>query len=138
MTHSAAHTDAETTVISCGCCRGPVEDRCCCHMHQDITRGLRAHKCSLHTPRPSSKFPVAYVKSLDGKTWYVGDKPLRHDMEPSRRLQGYLYCAREPLGDRSNFERATAYARSIAHKICIMELGVLTGITFRDKAEPAL
>lgn len=32
----------------CGCCAGPVEDRCCCHMHQDIPRGLRAHKCSLH------------------------------------------------------------------------------------------
>lgn len=34
----------------CGCCSGPVHDRCCCHMHQDIPRGLRAHKCSLHAP----------------------------------------------------------------------------------------
>lgn len=47
------HTGAETTVISCGCCRGPAEDRCCCHMHQDIQRGLRAHKCSLHGVRPA-------------------------------------------------------------------------------------
>ena len=32
----------------CGCCAGPVEDRCCCHIHQDIPHGLRAHKCSMH------------------------------------------------------------------------------------------
>lgn len=35
-------------LISCGCCVGPVEDRCCCHFHQDISRGLVAHKCSMH------------------------------------------------------------------------------------------
>lgn len=32
----------------CGCCAGPENDRCCCVIHQDIPRGLRAHKCSLH------------------------------------------------------------------------------------------
>ena len=35
--------------LTCGCCAGPEEDRCCCHIHQDIPRGLRAHKCSLHS-----------------------------------------------------------------------------------------
>lgn len=39
----------------CGCCSGPVEDRCCCHIHQDIPRGLRAHKCSIHTGRQPRK-----------------------------------------------------------------------------------
>lgn len=34
--------------IGCGCCVGPEYDRCCCHIHQDITRGLWAHKCSMH------------------------------------------------------------------------------------------
>lgn len=38
----------EEDVLSCGCCRGPENDRCCCHIHQDISRGLRAHKCSRH------------------------------------------------------------------------------------------
>lgn len=34
--------------LSCGCCRGPEEDRCCCPIHQDTPRGLRPHKCSRH------------------------------------------------------------------------------------------
>lgn len=36
------------TKIGCGCCVGPEEDRCCCQFHQDATRGLTPHKCSLH------------------------------------------------------------------------------------------
>lgn len=32
----------------CGCCVGPEDDRCCCHFHQDLRRGLRASKCSIH------------------------------------------------------------------------------------------
>jgi hypothetical protein len=35
----------------CGCCAGPVEDRCCCHFHCDIPMGLLPHKCSLHAVR---------------------------------------------------------------------------------------
>ena len=35
--------------ISCGCCRSHDEnDRCTCHVHQDISRGLRAKACSYH------------------------------------------------------------------------------------------
>lgn len=34
--------------VGCGCCRGPETDRCCCQMHQDIPRDLRAHACSEH------------------------------------------------------------------------------------------
>ena len=45
---SAGAVRKERYVLGCGCCRGPVEDRCCCHMHQDIQHGLRAHKCSDH------------------------------------------------------------------------------------------
>lgn len=32
----------------CGCCSGPEADRCCCSIHQDVSRGLLPHKCSLH------------------------------------------------------------------------------------------
>lgn len=32
----------------CGCCAGPVDDRCVCWMHQDISRGVRATQCSRH------------------------------------------------------------------------------------------
>lgn len=34
--------------ISCGCCPGPVEDRCCCWNHMDIPRGLPPKTCSRH------------------------------------------------------------------------------------------
>lgn len=34
--------------ISCGCCAGPEEDRCTCHMHQDRPRGRPARVCSSH------------------------------------------------------------------------------------------
>lgn len=34
--------------IGCGCCVGPENDRCCCHMHQDIRLGLPAKICSFH------------------------------------------------------------------------------------------
>jgi hypothetical protein len=36
--------------LSCGCCRGPENDRCICWMHQDVPWGLVPHKCSLHSP----------------------------------------------------------------------------------------
>lgn len=34
--------------LGCGCCVGPEHDRCTCHIHQDISMGLRARTCSLH------------------------------------------------------------------------------------------
>ena len=36
--------------ISCGCCRGPEHDRCCCHIHQDRPRGVIPKTCSVHEP----------------------------------------------------------------------------------------
>lgn len=36
--------------LTCGCCAGPENDRCCCHIHQDIPRGIWVKKCSLHRP----------------------------------------------------------------------------------------
>lgn len=77
------------------------------------------------------KWPVAYVKSRDGKSWYVGDKPLQLDAEPFQ-LQGYVYAACEQIEDRSNLERATAYAHCVADEVVIMELGEMRGIRFVD------
>lgn len=37
--------------LSCGCCRGPVDDRCCCWIHQDTPRGIRPRVCSRHQPK---------------------------------------------------------------------------------------
>lgn len=34
--------------ISCGCCTGPAEDQCVCHMHQDTPRGNPPRKCTHH------------------------------------------------------------------------------------------
>jgi hypothetical protein len=34
--------------ISCGCCRGPESDRCCCWNHMDIQRGIKPKVCSRH------------------------------------------------------------------------------------------
>ena len=34
--------------LSCGCCVGPEEDRCCCWNHQDRPRGILPKKCTLH------------------------------------------------------------------------------------------
>jgi hypothetical protein len=42
-----AKLDDPNAILSCGCCRGPDNDRCC-HIHQDVSRGLWAHKCSRH------------------------------------------------------------------------------------------
>jgi hypothetical protein len=41
LTLSAEH-------ISCGCCRGPESDRCCCWNHMDIPRGIQPKVCSRH------------------------------------------------------------------------------------------
>lgn len=38
----------DDTIISCGCCRGPAEDRCCCWNHQDTRYGIRPKICSRH------------------------------------------------------------------------------------------
>ena len=51
--------------IGCGCCRGPENDRCCCHIHQDIPRGLRAHKCSIHNGEATCSQPGAHVPEHD-------------------------------------------------------------------------
>jgi len=32
----------------CGCCVGPEDDRCVCHIHQDVRIGRPPRKCSLH------------------------------------------------------------------------------------------
>ncbi len=34
--------------LGCGCCAGPVEDRCCCEIHCDIPQGLVPGSCSMH------------------------------------------------------------------------------------------
>lgn len=54
-------------LIGCGCCRGPKDDRCCCWMHQDVPRGLKAHKCSIHrtTERATRSQPGAHVPEHD-------------------------------------------------------------------------
>ena len=39
------------TLGSCGCCAGPVEDRCCCWNHQDIRAGIVPKVCTRHSPR---------------------------------------------------------------------------------------
>jgi hypothetical protein len=39
----------EREKISCGCCRGPAEDRCCCWNHQDTPRGIVVKTCSFHS-----------------------------------------------------------------------------------------
>lgn len=39
---------ADMTRISCGCCRGPVDDRCCCWNHQDTPRGIPPKVCTRH------------------------------------------------------------------------------------------
>ena len=42
--------------LSCGCCRGPEEDRCCCWNHQDRPRGILPKICSRHRePAPAAK-----------------------------------------------------------------------------------
>lgn len=50
-TLAEAHAWVQREKIGCGCCKGPEKDRCCCHMHQDISRGLRAKICSRHESR---------------------------------------------------------------------------------------
>jgi hypothetical protein len=39
---------AQPDVISCGCCRGPEEDRCICWNHQDVPHGRAPRVCSRH------------------------------------------------------------------------------------------
>ena len=45
--------------ISCGCCTGDGtgvhsgNDRCTCHMHQDVPRGLPPHVCAHHAEHSS-------------------------------------------------------------------------------------
>lgn len=39
-------------VVPCGCCVGPADDRCCCHFHQDMRRGIVPKKCSRHGGEP--------------------------------------------------------------------------------------
>jgi hypothetical protein len=34
--------------ISCGCCRGPIGDRCCCWNHRDEPRGIFVKTCTRH------------------------------------------------------------------------------------------
>jgi hypothetical protein len=48
-------------MISCGCCRGPEDDRCCCHIHQDISMGRPAKKCSLHTDLQAARELLASI-----------------------------------------------------------------------------
>lgn len=37
--------------LGCGCCRGPIEDRCICHIHQDVRIGRNVKMCSRHKPK---------------------------------------------------------------------------------------
>jgi hypothetical protein len=34
--------------LTCGCCNGRPEDRCCCWIHQDVPRGIVMKVCSRH------------------------------------------------------------------------------------------
>lgn len=73
-----------------------------------------------------TKFPIAYVKSCDGQTWYVGDKPLQPDAGPCDQLQGYIYRASDygqpPTADRSPFDRAMSYARHVGREVVVQSM----------------
>jgi hypothetical protein len=81
---------ADDAILSCGCCRGPAEDRCCCHIHQDIPRGLRAHKCSRHA---------------DDRARLIAALELK--LEKARYGMGMPYCAE----DVRHYEALLAQAR---------------------------
>jgi hypothetical protein len=52
--------------ISCGCCRSHDEnDRCTCHIHQDIPRGLRAKVCSFHQTQDACRRESAGDAQVD-------------------------------------------------------------------------
>jgi len=40
--------------LTCGCCKGPENDRCVCWNHQDVPHGRPVHICSRH--RPTEEF----------------------------------------------------------------------------------
>ena len=46
--YEAASEVSRDDRISCGCRRGPADDRCCCWNHMDIPRGIRSRACSRH------------------------------------------------------------------------------------------
>jgi hypothetical protein len=53
-----------------------------------------------------------YVKTLDGKSWYVGLGPMKP--EASDKIAGFVYCARA-WTPAENKEHALSYARACAN-----------------------
>lgn len=50
--------------LTCGCCAGPENDRCCCHIHQDIPRGIWVKKMLASPPR---NFPGPPLLEVPGR-----------------------------------------------------------------------